>query len=39
VKLPAFVSENVKQKIVETFGLKRTAAVEEDLAAITGVSG
>ncbi len=33
--LPAFVSENVKQSIIETFGLKATSQVNEDLAAIT----
>ena len=34
--LPAFVSENVKAKIVEAFELKATTEVEADLAAITG---
>ncbi|MFW5807020.1 MAG: hydroxylamine reductase [Spirochaetota bacterium] len=33
--LPAFVSENVKQKIVEAFDLKATTDVEADLEAIT----
>ncbi len=33
--LPAFVSENVKQKIIEAFDLKATTDVESDLAAIT----
>ncbi|MFP4206595.1 MAG: hydroxylamine reductase [Spirochaetaceae bacterium] len=33
--LPAFVSENVKQKIVEAFDLKATTDVEADLQAIT----
>ncbi|MFW5814880.1 MAG: hydroxylamine reductase, partial [Spirochaetota bacterium] len=34
--LPAFVSENVKAKIIEAFELKATTDVEADLAAITG---
>ena len=34
--LPAFVSEGVKKLVVETFGLKATSSVEEDLAAIMG---
>lgn len=34
--LPAFVSENVKAKIVEAFELKVTTEVEADLAAMTG---
>ncbi|MFW5743660.1 MAG: hydroxylamine reductase [Spirochaetota bacterium] len=34
--LPAFVSENVKAKIIEAFELKATTDVEVDLAAITG---
>jgi hydroxylamine reductase len=33
--LPAFVSENVKQKIIEAFELKATTDVERDVAAIT----
>ncbi|MFP4485289.1 MAG: hydroxylamine reductase, partial [Spirochaetaceae bacterium] len=33
--LPAFVSENVKQVIVDTFGLKATTDVERDVAEIT----
>ncbi|MFO8065704.1 MAG: hydroxylamine reductase [Spirochaetia bacterium] len=33
--LPAFVSENVKQTIVETFNLKATSDVESDVEAIT----
>ncbi|MCF7949458.1 MAG: hydroxylamine reductase [Spirochaetia bacterium] len=32
--LPAFVSENVKQKIIDTFGLKVTTEVESDIAAV-----
>jgi hydroxylamine reductase len=32
--LPAFVSEGVKQLVVETFGLKVSSTVEEDVAAI-----
>lgn len=34
--LPAFVSENVKQKIIDTFGLKVTTEVESDIAAVVG---
>ncbi|MFW6181328.1 MAG: hydroxylamine reductase [Spirochaetota bacterium] len=34
--LPAFVSENVKQLIVQTYGLKATADVASDLQAILG---
>lgn len=34
--LPAFVSENVKAKIIEAFELKVTSDVESDLAAIVG---
>ena len=34
--LPAFVSENVKAKIIEAFELKVTSDVEGDLAAIVG---
>lgn len=33
--LPAFVSENVKQTIIEAFDLKATTDVESDVAAIT----
>jgi hydroxylamine reductase len=33
--LPAFVSENVKQKIIEAFELKATTDVQSDVAAIT----
>ena len=32
--LPAFVSEGVKQLVVDTFGLKVSSTVEEDVAAI-----
>ena len=34
--LPAFVSENVKTKIIDAFELKATTEVEADLAAMTG---
>jgi len=34
--LPAFVSENVKQKIIDTFNLKVTTDVESDKAAVVG---
>jgi len=34
--LPAFVSENVKQKIIDTFNLKVTTDVESDIAAVVG---